>query len=59
MFNKYYVESGPNFLVVVLAADEMDAMLKAFTMKAEQGPLKLADLVIVRGDFSVHGCPRA
>ncbi len=47
MFNKYYVESGPNFLVVVLAADEMDAMLKAFTMKAELGPLKLADLVIV------------
>lgn len=46
MFAKYYVESGPGLMVVVLAADEMDAMLKAFTVKAGQ-PLRLADLVIV------------
>lgn len=47
MFAKYYVESGPNFRVIVLAADEMDAMLKAFTLKHEQAPLRLADVVIV------------
>ncbi len=47
MFTKYYVESGPGLMVVVLATDEMDAMLKAFTMKQEQAPLRLADVVIV------------
>lgn len=47
MFTKYYVESGPGLMVVVLATDEMDAMLKAFTLKHEQAPLRLADVVIV------------
>jgi hypothetical protein len=47
MFTKYYVESGPDFKFVVLATDEMDAMVKAFTTKYEAGPLRLADVVIV------------
>jgi hypothetical protein len=47
MFSKYYVESGPGLMVVVLATDEMDAMVKAFTVKQEQAPLRLADVVIV------------
>ena len=47
MFTKYYVESGPNFKFVVLATDEMDAMVKALTTKFEQEPLRLADLMIV------------
>jgi hypothetical protein len=47
MFAKYYVESGPGLMVVVLATDEMDAMLKAFATKGGQEPLRLADLVIV------------
>lgn len=63
MFAKYYVESGPGLMVVVLASDEMDAMMKAFTMKHEQAPLRLADLVIVnqrgfvweRADHELYG----
>jgi hypothetical protein len=47
MFTKYYVESGPDFKFVVLATDEMDAMVKAFTTKYEASPLRLADVVIV------------
>lgn len=47
MLAKYYVESGPGLMVVVLATDEMDAMLKAFTLKHEEAPLRLADVVIV------------
>jgi hypothetical protein len=47
MFTKYYVESGPHLKIVVLAVDEMDAMVKALTMKFEQEPLRLADLMIV------------
>lgn len=47
MFNKFYVESGPGLMVTVLATDEMDAMMKAFTLKQEQAPLRLADVVIV------------
>ncbi len=47
MFAKYYVESGPHLRTVILATDEMDAMLKAFTLASENLPLRLADLVIV------------
>jgi hypothetical protein len=48
MFTKYYVESGPHLKIVVLATDEMDAMVKAFTVAYEAEPLlRLADMVIV------------
>lgn len=48
MFTKYYVESGPNFKLIVLATDEMDAMFKALTLKYEtEERLNLADLMIV------------
>lgn len=48
MMTKYYVESGSQFKFVVLATDEMDAILKAFTLKyEEEETLCLADLVIV------------
>jgi hypothetical protein len=47
MFTKFYVESGPHLKTVVLAVDEMDAMLKAFTLKQEHDVLTLADKVIV------------
>ena len=47
MFTKYYVESGPHLKVVVLAADEMDALLKALALQHERQPLRLADVLIV------------
>ena len=48
MLTKYYVESGPNLKTIVLAHDEMDAIVTAITRKYEdEGALKLADLMIV------------
>lgn len=48
MLTKYYVESGPHLRLIVLAANEIDAMLKAFTREADEGqPLRLADRIIV------------
>jgi hypothetical protein len=48
MLTKYYVESGPHLCLIVLAANEIDAILKAFTREADEGqPLRLADRIIV------------
>ncbi|HTN76527.1 MAG TPA: hypothetical protein VL096_14810 [Pirellulaceae bacterium] len=48
MLTKYYVESGSHFKFVVLATDEIDAILRAVTMKYEETEsLQLADLMIV------------
>lgn len=48
MLTKYYVESGPGLKMILLATDEMDAILKALTRKyEEEAVLHLADLVIV------------
>ncbi len=44
---KYYVESGPHFLVVVEARDSIEALFKAFTLDRSAEPLRLADVTIV------------
>ena len=45
--NKYYVESGPNFQVVVLACNQIHAILKALAAGDDDDTLCLADLFIV------------
>jgi hypothetical protein len=48
MLTKYYVESGPEMKMIVLAIDEMDAIYRAVTLKYEhENALNLADLMIV------------
>lgn len=44
---KFYVESGPSFLIVVEASDAIEALLKAFTPDRSAQPLRLADVTIV------------
>lgn len=45
---KYYVESGRCFQVVLLATDELDAILRAIArVAADDAPLLMANLIIV------------
>ncbi len=60
---KFYVESGRNLRVVLLAHDPLDAIFKALTRTAQDEPLRLADVVIVnergfvwdRDDHEMYG----
>lgn len=44
---KFYVESGPNFLVVVQARDFIDAIMKSIELFEPERELQMADVIVV------------
>jgi len=60
---KYYVESGKQLKVVVLARNPLEAILKSMARSATGDPLQLADIFIVsqrgfvcdRADSEMYG----